>query len=299
MTSVQQLGIGTAQFGLDYGISNNIGQVALEQARAIINHAQNSGIYMLDTAVAYGDSETVVGSCIENLDKSRFCIYTKTIPLKTEKISPDDLEKLTRAFETSLKNLGLDHVTGLLVHHADDLLNSNGEQLFEYLHQLKSSGKIKKLGVSVYSKEQIDQLLKKYQFDFMQLPINVFDQRLLQNGTIAMLGKRGIEIHARSIFLQGVLLMQPDDLPEHLHALKAPLLNFQMQAKCSGLSPLAAALMFIKQISKISTAIIGVVTVEHLKECISAYANKSGMTFSEFAQTDNRLIDPRSWPTNT
>jgi aryl-alcohol dehydrogenase-like predicted oxidoreductase len=299
MVSIQQLGLGTAQFGFDYGLSNNSGQVPLVHAREILKFASNNGISALDTAAEYGVSESIVGACLKDLTQAPFAIYTKTIAIRTDVIQADDVARLGLAFELSLKKLGCDHVAGLLVHHANDLLSPGGGHLFDYLLELKSIGKIKKIGVSVYDKAQIDQLLCKYQFDFMQLPINVFDQRLLQNGTIASLGERGIEIHARSIFLQGVLMMQAEKLPEHLNALKKPLMHFQAKAKLLGLSPLAASLAFIKKISQISTAIIGVVTVDHLKECVEAYKMNIEMNFEEFSQENNLLIDPRTWSNNS
>ncbi|MDO8651859.1 MAG: aldo/keto reductase [Undibacterium sp.] len=292
----QKLGLGTVQFGLNYGATNESGQLTLQDAIAIIQYAGQNNISVIDTASAYGTSEQVLGTCFKSAPADCFSVFTKTIPLRTEKVDASGLLSIVTGFESSLKNLELESIECLLVHHAEDLLVPGGDQLYKQLEKWREQGRIKKIGVSVYDKEQIDLLLSRYDFQVMQLPINIFDQRLIHNGSLAKLAKKNIEIHARSLLLQGILLLDPQKLPAHLHSLKPKLTELHMLAKNTGITPLCAALSFVKQISEIAVALVGVLSVNDLKECLNAYNNNYKIDISSFSISDIDLIDPRRWP---
>ncbi|MFM9434688.1 aryl-alcohol dehydrogenase-like predicted oxidoreductase [Janthinobacterium sp. CG_23.3] len=292
----QRLGLGTVQFGLDYGIANQSGRVALADAVAIVALAGGNGLEVLDTASAYGDSESTVGLCLLANAACAFRVVTKTAPLGTAALGAAELQMVERAFMASLERLGRRRVDCLMVHHADDLLVPGGERLFARLLAWREQGLVDKIGVSVYDKEQIERLFARYSFDLVQLPLNVFDQRLLHNGGLAMLAERGVEVHARSLLLQGVLLMSPASLPAHLAALRAPLAALHALARTRGLTPLAAAFGFVKQIKEVAVALVGVLSVAHLGECLDAYRGAPAGDYARFAQDDDSLIDPRRWP---
>ncbi len=200
-----KLGIGTAQFGLDYGISNTSGKTSLKEVRSILKIATENGVDVLDTAYSYGDSESVIGKCLP--EQNRFRIIIKTPSFKKSRYTAADGNTIKSAFYESLERLRLSSVAGLLIHHADDALAEGSEFLYEVMHELKSKGLVEKIGFSVYSGEQIDKLLDLYDFEMIQVPVNVLDQRLIKGGELKKLKNKDIEVHARSIFLQGLLLM--------------------------------------------------------------------------------------------
>ena len=296
LKSKTKLGLGTVQFGLDYGIANKDGQVSLGMAKAIMQSANDHGLTVIDTAAAYGSSEEVLGLCFDEVFPDDFSIFTKTKPLRLPEIRAEHIDDVEATFANSLQKMQPGHVTGVLVHHAEDLLVPGGEHLYSQLQDWKSTGKINKIGVSVYDAHQLDQLFSRYEFDVVQLPVNVFDQRLIRDGSLQMLADRGVEVHARSLLLQGVLLMKPDELPWYLQKLQAPLTRLRHFSAELGMSPLSFALGFAKFTKEISVALVGVTSVGHLQECISAYGDAKQFDYSEFAVSEIELLDPRQWP---
>ncbi|NDI84639.1 aldo/keto reductase [Undibacterium crateris] len=296
LKSKTKLGLGTVQFGLDYGIANKDGQVSLGTAKAIMHSANEHGLTVIDTAAAYGSSEDVLGACFDEISPGNFSVFTKTKPLRLPEICAEHIEDVEAIFASSLQKMQSGHVTGVLVHHAEDLLVPGGDRLFAQLQGWKAAGKINKIGVSIYDANQLDQLFSRYEFDVVQLPVNVFDQRLIRDGSLQTLANRGVEVHARSLLLQGVLLMQPDDLPRHLQKLQLPLTRLRHFSAERGMSPLSFALGFAKFTKEISVALVGVTSVGHLQECISAYGDAKQFDYSEFAVSEIELLDPRQWP---
>ncbi len=289
-----RLGLGTVQFGLDYGIANTGGQVALPEVAAILAEAAESGIRVLDTAAAYGDSEAVLGKCLG--PGSPFRIVTKTLPLRRERIGAEDVEEFAGAFRESLRRLGRPAVDTLLVHHADDLLVPGGEQLFERLMEWKAAGLVGGIGVSIYDRTQIDRIFDRFLFDVVQLPVSVYDQRLLADGTLALLHRSGIEIHARSVFLQGMLLMPVESLPPHFSGMAAHHRRYLESLHVAGVDPLAAAIGFVAGLAEVGVVLVGVDSRSQLKECIAAFDRAPKLDAASFAINDERLVDPRRWP---
>lgn len=296
-----KLGLGTVQFGVPYGITNTEGQVSQGAALDILSFAKKSGVDLLDTAAAYGSSEERLGVCLNEKKCFDFSIVTKTLPLNASSISKSEVEKVEQGFYVSLQKLKQAAVTGLLVHHVEDLLVPGGEFLYESLQRLKNEGKIKKLGVSVYNEAQIEAILKRYSIDLIQLPFNIFDQRLLASGMIAELKRKGVEIHVRSIFLQGVLLAEINNIPEQLNSHQAIFQQFDQAIRESGLSRLAVTLGFIDSISDIDYAIVGALSVGQLqaisnaKESLATTRVSDLFDFSCFAVENEELLNPVLW----
>src|SRR5262249_17350751 len=157
----------------------------------------------IDTAPLYGGSEESLGRALRAGDA--FAIVTKT-PWFGPGGVPANAEALTSAFQASLDRLRQERVYGLLVHRASDLLGPEGDDLFEAMRRLKQLGRVAKIGVSIYDARELEGVLARHQPDLVQLPLNVLDQRLLAGGQITRLKSAGVEIHARSAFLQGLLL---------------------------------------------------------------------------------------------
>ena len=184
----KRIGLGTVQFGMDYGVSNSGGQTTVEEAANIIQSAAKSGIRFIDTAASYGESETVLGELLPA--DNYFDIVTKTVALRTERVGETECAMLKSTFLNSLNKLKLESVYGLLIHDASDLECDGADTLFETLLELKESGEAQKIGMSVYNEAQIDMVLDNYPIDIIQLPLSILDQRLLKSGHLPLLKKR-------------------------------------------------------------------------------------------------------------
>lgn len=289
-----RLGLGTVQFGCDYGISNSLGRVLPVQVGEILGLAQQYGIQTLDTACLYGDSEKVLGQHALLLPK--FNIITKT-PYFSDVITEKDGDTLEECFYRSLEFLYCNEVYGLLIHNANNLMGKGAAILWRKMEDLKERGFVKKIGVSVYSSEQIRGLVDCFPIDLIQLPINVLDQRLLCDGSLDLLKKKGIEIHVRSVFLQGLLLLDPARLQPFFKGVEGLLYDYHEYIKSIGLSPLAAALNFVFSIKAIDCVLVGVCSCKQLKEIVDVVKNIDSYVgdYKKFNCTNEQIINPSLW----
>lgn len=289
-----KLGLGTVQFGLDYGISNKKGQTSQDQVKEILQLAEIKNTTLLDTSCAYGNSESIIGNYAS---PNRFDIVTKTPVFKSNVIQQLDAKELIRSFNDSLSNLQINQVYGLLTHGPEDLLKPGGNYLFNAMKTLKAEGKVNKIGASVYNKKQIKDLVNTFDIDLIQLPFNLLDQRLLHDGTFDFLKQHNIEIHVRSAFLQGLLFIPLNELPEFFHPIKPILARLKQKLFSLNLSPAQAALAFINQTPQIDKIICGVNTAEQLQELTKAINTKiDHEEFYQFAINELKFIDPSQWP---
>ena len=279
-----KLAIGTAQFGLDYGATNQNGQVAIDEVKNILDYAKDKGIDTLDTASGYGNSEQVLGKAGVN----NYQIITKTTPLK------NGVDGVIKGFHQSLDNLNIGQVDGLLIHNIDDVKDKRFGDLFHKVNELKEEGLINKIGFSTYTPDQVDFLLENFDFDLIQVPFNVFDTRLIEGGQLQALKKKNIEIHARSVFLQGVLL-NFDNLPSYFLTWKKQLIEYQKMVENSGLSLLEYALNFSLNIQEIDKTLVGVYNLQQLQEIITASQKKIKTKLIPFSINDINLLNPVHW----
>ncbi|HEX5375610.1 MAG TPA: aldo/keto reductase [Solirubrobacterales bacterium] len=291
------LGLGTVQLGLPYGVSNHTGQPSEDEAAAILASALNSGIRTIDTAPAYGESEELLGRLLPAGAAVR--IVTKTPPLAGGNVSEVECDAVRRSAERSLERLRRDDLDALLVHHGSDLALPGGERLAGTLVELRDSGIVQRLGASVYDRPELDAARERLPLDLVQLPLNAFDQRLLRDGTLEGLRRDGIEVHVRSSFLQGLLLMDPGQLPAHLAAAEQPLRRFHEERLRAGLGPIEAALGFVDGAPGVGVTLVGTNSVAELEQCVTALRGRPGpaMDYASLAVDDPNLIDPRRWPT--
>jgi aryl-alcohol dehydrogenase-like predicted oxidoreductase len=289
-----KLGLGTVQFGTDYGVSNKSGQTSPDEVSQILEFAADSGIRYLDTAPAYGNSESLLGQHLKSAHQFR--IVTKTNKIGKSQIDCTDIDLVSATFYRSLQNLQQGSVYGLLVHHPDDLLAEGGEQLFEALKSLQTEGLVEKIGVSVYDQVQIEQLLDKYPIDLIQIPLNVFDQRLLKNAYLDSLATSGIEIHVRSVFLQGLLLMSGNELPTYLLDLVPHLASYRQANEERGISNLQAAIGFVDRIKPVNVSLVGVNDLNQLKEIVKANNPTLDLSYLDaYSLESEYLINPSLW----
>jgi aryl-alcohol dehydrogenase-like predicted oxidoreductase len=287
-----KLALGTVQFGMSYGINNRQGKVPFSQVHKILEESYNNKIDTLDTAFSYGESEEIIGN---TLGGKNWKIITKTPHFTSEKISDTEVKYLDKSFNISLSKLGVKNVYGLMVHDCDDLFKIGGELLFEKMKELKSSGLVEKIGVSVYREDQIEYLLNNFDIDIIQLPINVFDQRLLVRGCLKRLKNKNIEIYARSIFLQGLLLMSLESVPSYFKPIAQQLYEFDQISNRLSVNKLSLALGFVNSIKEIDKIVIGIDSVVQLKQIIKANKIKiNPIDFDRFSM-NNQFIDPSLW----
>ena len=277
-----KLALGTVQFGLDYGITNHSGQVAIDEVKDILDYAKTNNIDTLDTAARYGNSEQVLGEVGVN----NYRIITKTTPLK------NGVDGVIKGFHQSLDNLNIGQVDGLLIHNIDDVKDKRFGDLFHKLNELKEEGLINKIGFSTYTPDQVDFLLENFDFDLIQVPFNIFDNRLIQGGQLKALKKKKIEIHARSIFLQG-LLLDFNNLSDYFLTWKNEFDVYQDVVKESGLSKLEYALNFVLSIKEIDKVLVGVNSKKELKEIVQSVKDKEEL--NAYSIDDINLLNPSFW----
>ncbi len=290
-----QLGLGSVQFGLDYGIANAAGRTPPGEVTAILRLASEHGIRVLDTATSYGDSEAVLGRVLP--PDQPFRIVSKTRYFRLPAIAEDDATTLQADFRASLERLGVERLYGLLLHHCDDLFVPGGERLLAAMAALKDSGLVEKIGVTVYERRQIETVLTGFAIDLVQLPINVFDQRLTADDLLASIKRAGVEIHARSAFLQGLLLMSPEEIPDYFEPIRPLMHDYRAAIAASGMTAVQAALAFVRRNQALDHALVGVTSRAELAEVVAAFEGPAfaDFDFSPFAVDDARMVDPSQW----
>lgn len=274
-----------------YGITNQCGKTPASEVAEILEYAQSVGISLLDTASLYGEAEIVLGA--NSLHSFR--VVTKTPRFNSGTIDDAQVEELLITFSRSLRNLGLSQVEGLLAHHAQDLLVSGGDRLIESMQSLKEEGTVNRIGVSIYDGTQIDELLKKFTPDIIQLPLNILDQRLIQSGQLQRLKEHGIEIHARSVFLQGLLLMPLEQLPAYFEPVRPLLARCHSMAQEQGMTITQAALSFVRDILEVDIVLVGVESKAQLCDCIENFTVAEKFYASGLACNDPRFVNPSLW----
>lgn len=303
---VSKLTLGTAQLGIHYGISNKIGVPPREESLKIIDYAICHGIDSLDTASKYGNSEALIGEYIEFQ-----CVEKNGTPpsviTKIPSVHSNNLLTFNERYQfiektilDSLSRLKLSQLDCCLLHDPIDMIAHHGE-VVQHLLELKKKHLVKKIGVSIYEPEEAEKVIELDCFDVIQIPINIFDQRLIRTNLLNKLYKSNIEIYARSIYLQGLLLMPPCELPDNLKDAKMYLEHLEVIAKKEGLSIMEIALLYIRDLPEIAKIIIGCETMEQLIYNLRII-NLPPLTKSivneihdSFQDLPDKIIDPRKW----
>jgi aryl-alcohol dehydrogenase-like predicted oxidoreductase len=288
-----KLGLGTAQLGMNYGISNVSGKFPEHEVKDLLDYASRAGLTILDTANSYGDSEAVIGRATRG--EQRFTVVTKTIQLGGNEITPRELRAVEDALRASLDRLKSTSIYGILIHKTANLLCPGGDSLYELLIRWKREGLVEKIGVSVYDGAELRSLADRFPLDLVQIPLNVFDQRLLTDGTLRWLKFAGVEVHVRSVFLQGLLLMNANELPAQMQRFASRIAEYRHYLAESNRSPLEGALGFVKHLAEVDVALIGVNSRAQLQECIESYDRAEDLDLSDFACNDLDFVDPRRW----
>lgn len=286
---MSRLALGTVQFGLPYGIANQTGQVTRIDAKAMLQLAADRGVDTLDTAIAYGDSET----CLGEVGTESFKIVTKLPAL------PDECTEVGAWVEeqmaASLARLGVTAVYGLLLHRSLQLLGPNGFSLNQALQKLKDQGKVKKIGVSIYSPSELDLLTPVFRFDLVQAPFNLVDQRLHRSCWMQRLKDSGVEVHTRSVFLQGLLLMAQANIPAKFSPWHALWDVWHRWLSCHDISSVEACLAFPLSYPEIDRVVVGANNLEQLEQIINAANRQPINDLPDLQSEDENLINPANW----
>jgi len=286
-----KLALGTVQFGLDYGVTNHDGKMTSNEASQIIKAANINGIQLFDTADVYGDSEQVLGTLTKNIKPAKFI----------SKFSSDSsiLINIKQSLQNSLLNLQCNSLYGLLFHKETDLLGKQGELCYQQLLALKEQGLIKKIGASFYSLTALEKALQHFKLDIIQIPASCLDQRFQQSGLLKEAQRQNIEVHARSLFLQGLLLNSSIELPSSILKFTTQIQAFINFAERHKLTPLQLALTYLIQCNEIDIGVVGCQNKQQLIDIITAYQyvnqRKTPINLTELAVSHEQLINPSLW----
>lgn len=284
-----KLALGTVQFGQRYGIANHRGQPSLSETKAIVDRARASGMAMLDTASAYGESEMRLGE----IGIADWQVVSKLpeVPSNCDDVSNWAAVSLKR----TLDRLKVDGLYGFLLHRPQQLFDATGDQLYRTLEQFKADGLVQKIGVSIYDPSELDAIFNCYEFDLVQAPFNLFDNRLIESGWLERLKKEGVELHARSIFLQGLLLFDAGARPPKFDRWNSLWEKLADWLKESQLTPLQACLGYALSFPEISKIVIGVDSLGQLNEILTAAEGGVVDVPETLRCRDIDLISPAKW----
>ena len=286
-----RLALGTVQFGLPYGIANSRGQVSVDDARDIIKRCRGAGIDTIDTAIAYGDSEL----CLGQVGVEDFNIVTK-IPHIPDSII--DIEEWVISQVThSIQRLNVKSLYAVMLHSPDQLLSGNGIKILNALYNLRERGLTKKIGFSCYSVDELEGLFELGSVDIIQIPFNLVDRRLIDSGWLKKLKEKEIEVHTRSSFMQGLLLMPRKEIPKKFEKWDDIWDKWHDWLENNSVSSIEACLSYCLSVTQIDRVVIGVDTPSQLDQIISA-VNRGGVhSYPNLRSSDIDLLNPTNWNT--
>jgi aryl-alcohol dehydrogenase-like predicted oxidoreductase len=285
----QRLALGTVQLGMPYGVANRVGQVATGEARLIVERARTSGMDTLDTAAAYGASEAVLGG----IGVADWIVISKIPPVPK---GCADVHAWMRASVTgSLERLRVPRLGALLLHAPMQLLGPNGAAIHSALQQLQEEGLTQRIGISVYGPEELDALFGNFAFDLVQAPFNIIDRRLATTGWLARLRRAAVEIHVRSLFLQGLLLMAAAQRPVEFARWQSLWDRWDGWLGRTGLTAVQACVGFAAAHPDIDRAVVGVDSLRQLEEILSALTLGRVEPPHGLACEEPDLVEPSRW----
>lgn len=285
-----KLALGTVQFGLDYGIANTSGRTPVEEVERILDAARQAGMDTLDTAAAYGQSEQVLGQ----VGVSGWSVVSKVPPIPDD--ANDGRDWVLGHVRRSLDTLKVVRLDGLLLHRASDLLGPNGAGVRAGLREAREQGLVGKIGYSIYAPQSLRALTRIMQPDLVQAPFSVLDQRLASSGWLARLVDAGVEVHARSVFLQGLLLMEAGRRPAYFDRWRALWTRWDALVEAHGGSALSVCLGFAAAQTGLSRIVVGVEHQGHLQQLLSAWQSAAPVGMAhEVACEDPQLVEPVNW----
>lgn len=291
--------LGTVQLGIDYGIVGSTQKPTQDAAFTVLDAAAKLGVNTWDTANNYGDSERVIGNWIGAGRGPKPNIITKIGPLDHSSAAAlrDDILRQT---EKCCKDLQVERLDMLMLHDFNDYAK-NPDVCTKVFQELKASGVIRTSAISTYSEYDYN-VLAESEFDAMQIPLNVFDWGKQETGEMEALEKAGKAVFTRSVFLQGLVFMDPQKLPEKMAFCKPTLEKYQALCKEFEVSPAVLALSYVLSVPAVTSVVLGCQTPEQVASNCNMVAGRLELTAAHmealrkaFADTPRRVLDPRIW----
>lgn len=284
---INKLGLGSGQFGLDQQAGAR-GRPRDAEARDILAIAARSGMGFMEVGRHAPSAEITLGQIMPKPNPFKLTVTT----VRPDR-GPDLAEAEVRA---QLARLGVGSVDAILAPSATDLFSAHGPELWDRLRKLKDDGLCKKIGVSVYASDDPVGLARRFKPDVIQAPASLLDQRLLIDGTLAELVSLGIEVHLRSIFLNGLLFLPPDRAPHHLQAAASRISRARRLIAEGRSDPLQAALGFALSRPEASAVLVGVASAAEMSAVVAAAMSPPpDLDWDEMALDDPDALDPRAW----
>ena len=284
-----KIAIGTANFGMQYGVANSQGKLSKNSVAEILGLAKSLGVTCLDTANAYGESQNALGEF--GVRNWRVVSKISSIPRDCE-----DVRSFVRAeIDLILTSLNLSEFDTVLVHNPKDLMGNVSEIVYEELQKAKSQGQVEKIGVSIYDPSDLESITSQFQLDVVQAPINVFDNRLQDSGWLDRLASMGVEVHARSVFLQGVLLSAIAQNNDFFKPWKTTFEKWNRFAESSGTSAMMNCIKHVNSYDKVTFAVVGVDSAQNLSEVFDAFSARPQRINEDNFGVDSQLINPARW----
>ncbi len=271
--------LGTAQFGYRYGLIKK-NKISLKEIKKILSYIKKKKIDYLDTALSYGKSQKIIGN-----------FKTKNLKIISKITIKSSSKNISEELKTILKELKTKKIYALLIHNSEILLKKKYSYIFKQLTDLKKKKLIKKIGISVYNPKVLNKILKKFKFDLVQFPGNLFDTRFLKN--LDNYKSAGLELHVRSVFLQGVLLI--NNTPMRLRKYSNILNRYYKFLNNNDIDPIHLCINFILQFKKIDKIVIGVNSLNELKQIVENKKIEKKYLKKKFYLNNSKLIDPRKW----
>jgi aryl-alcohol dehydrogenase-like predicted oxidoreductase len=281
---VSKLGLGVAQFGLDGGGAR--GRPPELEVRDILHLAARAGVSVLDAGAASAHAETVMGPLIPRPSSLR---VTLKAPRGAQ--GPDYVEAEARA---ALKRLGMTGADAIVVQSAGDLFSPYGMAMWERLLAMRDAGLFNRVGISAYASDDPAGLARRFRPDLIQAPVSLLDQRLLMDGSLAAVKALGVEVHLRSVFLNGLLFLPPDRVPSQYKAAAARLSRARRLIAEGRSDPLQAALGFALSRPEADAVIVGAATAAELQAVIAAASSPPPeLDWDDMALDDPAIVDDR------
>ena len=287
---MSQLVLGTVQFGLDYGITNTAGEISDDAVVEMIQFAQSNGIHIFDTAADYGNSQQRLG-LLAPVDSSPDYVTKFSFPA-------DGSEPTTaNIFQNSMDLLQVERLYGVLFHKFSDLSDPRFESTLTILRSARDRGLVSRIGVSIYNLDELKLALSVFpDLNLLQLPANILDLNLLESDEVLRLKENGVEVHVRSVFLQGLLLADPHKLASFFEPLKPALIQLHKIASNSGKSVLELVLSKIRRHYSVDAVIVGATSALELEEITRGWNSGSDFEDFELPSVSQEILDPRKWP---
>jgi aryl-alcohol dehydrogenase-like predicted oxidoreductase len=287
MNQINRIILGTAQFGLNYGISNSSGKLDKKDVFKLFDKAFEYGVSILDTAEVYGNAHALIGEY--NKRQTKFLINTKL------KIVNSNIKK---QIDQLLLDLNVDVINTFMFHSPSGYFDANSK-IIESLNEIKNSGKINNIGISLYTNEDILRTLDESIVSIIQAPFNLLDNNFQRKSVFNNLENHHKEIHVRSIFLQGLFLKEESKIPNVLKPLLIYIQKLKDIANNEGLTIEQLALAYVVAQKKINNIIIGVDNLFQLENNIQLLEKKLSRAtkklIDEIDVNESNLLYPYNW----